>query len=190
MILMAIDLGIFALVIDQKDPLEKYGKYEDNVARLQNLVELDPSTYKLLDLNILQSGVRSSHKRLDAIEIVPNYVIGGNNPFIFVVCGMRANDFEAVKTCMELAESDLPAKFPNMNFIIAPISNPEGYDFAISEDPNWTKNREEHSNGCIGTKISRNFVHNFEQTDSPCGEDYSGHESLSAWEAKAIYERA
>ena len=144
----------------------------------------------MLDLNILQSGVRSSHKRLDAIEIVPNFVPGATNPFIFVVCGMRANDFEAVKTCMELAESDLPAKFPDMNFIIAPIANPEGYDYAVTEDHTWTKTREFHANGCRGTKISGNFPHNFEKFVEPCSEEYAGNEALSTWEAKAIYERA
>ena len=138
----------------------------------------------MLDLNELQS----SEKKLNAIEIIPNYVPGAN--FIFIVCGMRANDFEAAQTCMELAESDLPTKFPNMNFIIAPIANPEGYDFALLEDQNWTKNREASGNDCIGTKISQNFLHNFEKTGEPCSEDFSGNEALSTWETKAIYERA
>ena len=92
---------------------------------------------------------------------------------------------------MELAESDLPTKWPGMNFIVAPISNPHGYDYALQEDQNWTKNRDDHGNGCFGTKIAQNFEKNFAvATEDACSEDFAGLKALSAWEAEAIHERA
>ncbi|CAG5091440.1 Oidioi.mRNA.OKI2018_I69.PAR.g13049.t1.cds [Oikopleura dioica] len=126
--------------------------------------------------------VASSHRnKLEAIQLNE-----GSNPTVMIVCGMRANDFESAKTCADLAENNNFAEdFPGMNFIIAPVANPSGYDYALNNDRYWTKTREANS-VCVGTDLTRNFDVNFEVSDDPCSNEYSGASSLSTWEASAL----
>ena len=158
---------------ESKKDLEGFDDFSTISSRLFELAASDASTYELAEL-------QSSGNALDAIRI--NL---GEQPTIMIVCGMRANDFQSVQSCLELAESDLATQFPGMNFIVLPVANPSGYDYAFTTDRFWTKTRTDNS-VCKGMDLTRNFEYNFEASDDPCSSIYSGELPLLAWEADAL----
>jgi len=67
----------------------------------------------------------------------------------------------------------------NNDYNIIPLVNPDGYEFAMSENGNWVKNREfDFKTGCAGVDLNRNFppvtVFYKYGSNNPCSEKYRG----------------
>ncbi|XP_011554459.3 carboxypeptidase B [Plutella xylostella] len=74
-------------------------------------------------------------------------------------------------------ESDL---INDIDWIIMPTANPDGYIFSHDSDRFWRKNRK-YGRRCMGVDLNRNYDINWgtESSDSPCYEDYHGTEPFS-----------
>ena len=72
----------------------------------------------------------------------------------------------------------------NVNYIIVPMMNPEGYDFALATNQTWQKNMRKNAD-CDGVNLNFNFEYNFQVSES-CDDEYSGEHAASAPETKAF----
>jgi len=73
-------------------------------------------------------------------------------------------------------------------WIIVPILNPDGYEYAHENDRMWRKNRQTNSgSSCVGTDLNRNYRVGFGGTGSsgdPCSDIYRGTTYFSAPETR------
>lgn len=74
----------------------------------------------------------------------------------------------------------------NLDFVIIPIANPDGYVYSHTTNRAWVKNRRQVSADCIGADVHRNFQYQFFGTTQPCADDYTGPFSFSEPESQAI----
>uniref|UniRef100_A0A0N5A1Y2 Peptidase_M14 domain-containing protein n=1 Tax=Parastrongyloides trichosuri TaxID=131310 RepID=A0A0N5A1Y2_PARTI len=80
---------------------------------------------------------------------------------------------------------------------IIPVVNPDGYEYSLTVDSHWRKNRSSKKcliggklskNCCYGIDINRNFDYNFNKHSDPyeCSESYVGNSPFSEEESKAL----
>lgn len=76
----------------------------------------------------------------------------------------------------------------NLDWYIAPLVNPDGYEYSHTTDRLWRKNRSKQGQ-CIGTDLNRNFGYRWGgkgSSKNPCTETYGGSSAFSEPESQAI----
>ena len=75
----------------------------------------------------------------------------------------------------------------DLDFLIIPVFNPDGYAYTWSNDRLWRKNRQRtHVPQCFGIDIDHSFGFQWEKAHThACSEEYSGETPFEAWEAFA-----
>ncbi|XP_073974078.1 carboxypeptidase B1-like isoform X2 [Rhodnius prolixus] len=108
--------------------------------------------------------------------------------------GIHAREWIAPITALYIISqiSKDPEMVDNVQWIIIPILNPDGYHYSWLDIKNrsWRKNRSKSEDShCIGVDINRNFGFQwggeFSCTDH-CNEDYRGEEAWSEPESRSI----
>ena len=72
---------------------------------------------------------------------------------------------------------------------IIPVANPDGYEYSMTKDRMWRKNRRINPGSeCEGVDINRNFpkAYGVSSSTNPCHEDFRGTEAFSENEAAAM----
>jgi extracellular matrix protein 14 len=117
----------------------------------------------------------------------------GTKPIIFIEGGSNGRDqispMVALNFAHELVEhaQEFEDILNKIEFVILPISNPDGFEFAYNYDRSWIKTRRPTQiPGCYGININRNFPHYWAAGEYPCSDEYSGAEPLSEAEAQSI----
>eukprot|EP01095_Lingulamoeba_sp_RSL-Kostka_P010938 TRINITY_DN4023_c0_g1_i1.p1 TRINITY_DN4023_c0_g1~~TRINITY_DN4023_c0_g1_i1.p1 ORF type:complete len:318 (+),score=71.56 TRINITY_DN4023_c0_g1_i1:15-968(+) len=68
-------------------------------------------------------------------------------------------------------------------YVLIPISNPDGYEYSINTNRMWRKNRRENENSnCYGVDINRNWDYEYNtggSSSSPCSDTYRGVKAFS-----------
>lgn len=116
---------------------------------------------------------------------------------IFIDAGIHAREWIAPSTALFVIASlvDPQSNYSNMlnelDFVIMPVLNPDGYEYTHEHDRLWRKTRSPSSllRICMGTDGNRNFdFHWGEGGASPnaCSETYRGSKAFSEVEARAL----
>jgi murein tripeptide amidase MpaA len=129
---------------------------------------------------------------------------GVNRPQVLLIGGQHAREWVSISTVMYLANelvaaygSDprTSAAMDNLEFIIVPIANPDGYVHTWPNGGNerlWRKNRRDTGAGtgiCIGVDMNRNWGFQWGgqgASAAPCSETYRGDSPFSEPETLAI----
>lgn len=78
----------------------------------------------------------------------------------------------------------------SVRWFILPLLNPDGYQYSLTEDNMWKKNRIplNTSETCFGVDLDRNFDVGWDLNSGvdPCKEDYAGSRPFSELESKAL----
>ncbi|XP_037904694.1 zinc carboxypeptidase-like [Hermetia illucens] len=77
----------------------------------------------------------------------------------------------------------------NFDWIILPMTNPDGYIYSLTTDPFWRKTRSPQGNDCFGVDVNRNFPFHWSEegaSDSPCSSQYRGKRALSETETQTV----
>ncbi|XP_050354410.1 zinc carboxypeptidase A 1-like [Nymphalis io] len=75
------------------------------------------------------------------------------------------------------------------HWFLIPVANPDGYNYSMTVDRLWRKNRRDLGNGTFGVDLNRNFDYNFCNhggSNNPNNEYYCGPEPFSEPESRAL----
>lgn len=87
----------------------------------------------------------------------------GNKPVIFMDGGMHAREWVSQASVMYLLHRMIEDTVTsiellnNVDWIIIPNLNPDGYNWAFTQDRMWRKNRNALNSTCLGVDLNRNF---------------------------------
>lgn len=113
-------------------------------------------------------------------------------PTIVIDAGLRAREWLAPMAAMyiihEIVEHDYEFDdlLDNIDFVVLPVSNPDGYVFSHENVRSWNKNRRPMNADCVGADVHRNFQYQFMAAADPCGENYPGPYYFSEAESRAV----
>lgn len=117
----------------------------------------------------------------------------GGKPIIFIDAGMHAREWVSQATMVyflhRLVEDESVANelLENLDWIIIPNLNPDGYTWSYEQDRMWRKNRNIISPTCTGVDLNRNFAFNWRQAQTPlCTLTFPGPSGLSEVESRAL----
>ena len=119
----------------------------------------------------------------------------GSKPVIFMDANIHAREWISCMTVLYLIhelvanEKEHPEMF-NVDWMIMPMANPDGYEYSHVNERLWRKTRSENDGAdCKGTDGNRNFAFKWggKGVDhDPCGNGYLGTAPESAPEVAAI----
>lgn len=86
-------------------------------------------------------------------------------------------------------DADIQALASTYEWIVIPITNPDGYDYTWTRDRSWRKTRQPSNLICFGADPNRNWdSHHAEggASTNPCSDTYAGPAPFSEPETKAL----
>jgi hypothetical protein len=170
---------------------QNYKTYDEFVTRLRTLA----STFSNIATFIPSIGKSVQGRDIPAI------LVGNSKPTkkIFWVGGQHAREWIAPATVMYLTEQLLEeytkgdtvtrSLVTNLQFIIIPLCNPDGYVYAWSTDRLWRKNRRANTGGSYGVDLNRNWDIKWGgsgASGNPASDTYYGTAPFSEPETKAV----
>jgi len=179
---------------------DNYQRYETIIPWMEKLAADNPSFVSLTDMG------RSHEDRKILMLKVGNSPRGDETRAVWVDGGIHAREWIAVATATFLLDkivdvfksndtSTCEAKaVQSVDWYIAPLLNPDGYEYSHTNDRMWRKNRSPPPAGssCYGTDLNRNWdVIGFgagATSSNPCSETYKGTAKNSEPETKVISE--
>jgi len=118
-----------------------------------------------------------------------------NNPKTFIIyCGIHAREWITPPHCLWAVEELLAGNHDDLleqlQFIIIPVLNVDGYAYSFSNDRLWRKNRRPNSGStCVGTDLNRNYAVGWGgpgASPQPCSEIFQGPSAFSGPETALI----
>jgi len=118
-----------------------------------------------------------------------------SRPTLFLHCTIHAREWITTTTCLWIidsllnSDSDGPALIQKFQWVIVPILNVDGYDYAHTNDRLWRKSRNSNAGStCIGTDLNRNYAYGWGgggSSANPCAETFRGVRAFSAPETES-----
>lgn len=144
-------------------------------------------------------GLTPEHRKYDHIHIRSPEGEHKDKRTVLITGGTHAREWISVSTTLYTIYEmvNFYAQYPGLDaalrldFIIAPLMNPDGYAYTWTTDRLWRKNRQPTAfGGCTGIDIDHSFdFHWSHSSDWACGEDYSGEYAFEAKESWLWYQR-
>lgn len=175
--------------------------------RCESLQKQYPDLVQLVETGIKTHGYDGKNKDVQGpadlfyLRIGPQTPDRDNKVGIFQYAAPHARERVNPMTMMELTEElvknyDPTSKDPKvqentrlmdkLDIFIAINTNPDGHNYVIYDDADWRKNRVPLANGEHGVDINRNYPYQWEKSDRPSSEVYSGAGPASEAETRAI----
>ncbi|KAG4072008.1 hypothetical protein HA402_010945 [Bradysia odoriphaga] len=116
----------------------------------------------------------------------------GTRPLVFLEAGIHAREWIAPMTAVyvlqQLVENSASHNLlDELDFIIIPVTNPDGYEYSHAYQRLWRKTRSPIANStCIGVDGNRNFAYQWRYSANACGDTYAGPEPFSERETSIV----
>ncbi|KAJ6634660.1 Carboxypeptidase B [Pseudolycoriella hygida] len=171
----------------QSIKFNRYYRYDEITHYFDNLARKYP---KLVTVKTV--GKSFENRDIKAITISKHSIEPKNT--ILVDAGIHAREWIAPATALyivhELVENYAKNKnlLKNLNWVILPVVNPDGYEYSHTKERFWRKTRKPYGN-CIGTDPNRNFDFHWNEigaSSNPCSETFRGENAFSETEAIAL----
>ncbi|CAH0397634.1 unnamed protein product [Chilo suppressalis] len=117
-------------------------------------------------------------------------------PIVYLQCLLHAREWVTLPVCLYAIEKLVidvkdPYLVNNIDWIIMPVANPDGYEFTHTDDRFWRKNRATGfmaDDSCMGVDLNRNFdIFWGTASDSDvCSEIFHGRNAFSEPETQVI----
>ncbi|XP_050078082.1 zinc carboxypeptidase-like [Anopheles maculipalpis] len=140
--------------------------------------------------------LQSIGKSTEGREILAISIFYDKPKTVLLLSNLRAREWVAMASAVYAIHELIRnvAKYPyaaDFNWIIAPITNPDGYEYTKMHDRKWSKTRSVQAGGSIGVQIDSNFDIKWDGGFSetfvkPSAQSYRGPEPFSEPETRAI----
>ncbi|XP_070498485.1 carboxypeptidase B1-like [Chironomus tepperi] len=160
---------------------DEINKYLDRLA----------SSHKNVEVKVI--GKSYEGRDIKVIKITNGDGIKKKNS-IFIDAGIHAREWIAPATALyivqQLLNDESTARIlNNLDIIVNPVVNPDGYQYTHKKERLWRKTRSKNIPGCIGTDGNRNFDFHWGEVGAspvPCMETYRGSKAFSEKETQAL----
>lgn len=112
---------------------------------------------------------------------------------VFIDAGIHAREWIAPATALylikELTEGDARDILEEIDVVILPLVNVDGYEYTHSRERLWRKTRSKTTSNCYGVDGNRNFDFHWGEvgaSPSSCSETYRGKDPFSELETQAL----
>uniref|UniRef100_A0A182QI44 Peptidase M14 domain-containing protein n=1 Tax=Anopheles farauti TaxID=69004 RepID=A0A182QI44_9DIPT len=142
---------------------------------------------------VVNVGTSTEGRRIRALRVSKDGI--ANRPLVIVEAGLRAREWispmSAAYIMHEIVEHyyEFEHILNNVNFLIVPLVNPDGYEFSRTTNRMWVKSRSVNGNGCFGTDLNRNFGYLWNTvggSTDPCSDSFVGTAAFSTPETAAL----
>ncbi|XP_035443464.2 carboxypeptidase B isoform X3 [Spodoptera frugiperda] len=194
-------------ILDLEDQLLSEAARKNNGSRLDSLPFDQIYTYHQVDtflemlaaaypetVTLVNAGKSFEGRDIKYIKVSSGDFETSTKPIVFMESLLHAREWITLpatlyaihKLVIDVTEQDL---IQDIDWIILPIANPDGYVHSHGESRLWRKNRNTNLGvGCMGVDLNRNFDINWSTASSsiPCLDNYHGRGPFSEPEASAI----
>jgi len=173
---------------------DNYRRYQDIVTEIKTLASRFPNLSKFVP----SIGKSVEGRDIPAIHLCSAGFENQTAQRIFFMGGQHAREWIGPATVMylisqflELYGSDpvVTHLLDNVEFVIIPLSNPDGYEYAHTNERLWRKNRRKNTGGSFGVDLNRNWNEHWGGSGSsgvPTSDTYRGTAPFSEPESLAI----
>ncbi|KAJ8932657.1 hypothetical protein NQ314_014534 [Rhamnusium bicolor] len=165
----------------------------DAQTEFETLLKINAITYEVIINNFEETEIigRSFERR--NITLVTISSGGSNKPTIFADAGIHAREWIAPSMALyiinQLVENATNAHlYANVDWVLIPVANPDGYEFTHSNTRMWRKTRST-ATICYGADPNRNFGYHWGESGSStwqCDDIFAGRHAFSEVETQAI----
>ncbi|GAB0095516.1 carboxypeptidase B [Sergentomyia squamirostris] len=128
---------------------------------------------------------------INAVKISSDHF--ANRPVVFIEAGLRPRDWAGHMVAIRVMHEFFSHYYnyldvlEEIDIVIMPVSNPDGYEFSRNENRAWTKNRQLNvGSDCVGVSVYHNFGVGFYVTPDPCEDHFSGPRAMSEQESRSV----
>jgi len=173
---------------------DAYRRYAEIVAELKSLA----TKYPTLTRFTASIGKSIESRDIPAIRVSATGFNNNTVKRIFFQGGQHAREwigpatvlYQTVKLLENYGkDATVTALLDNVEFVIVPLSNPDGYEFAFTGDRLWRKNRRRNTGGSFGVDLNRNWNEHWGgggSSSTPTSDTYRGTAAFSEPESLAI----
>jgi len=176
---------------------DEFQRYETIIAWMKKLVDENPSFMSLINMGSSVEG-----REILAVKIGKS-PLGDKTRAVWLEGGLHAREWISPATATFIIDklvdnfkqgqqNDCAAeKIQAVNWYVAPLINPDGYEYTHTDKRLWRKNRRSPPAGssCYGVDLNRNLDvvgYGVGASSNPCSEVYKGTEKDSEPETKAF----
>lgn len=155
------------------------------------LESLDASTFPHAKVEVKNVGKSYEGRDIKIIKISNGD--GQKKNSIFIDAGIHAREWIAPATALYLinqlvdSQSNYSQLLNQLDFIIQPVVNPDGYEFTFKRFRLWRKTRAPTGGICSGVDANRNYNFHWNEggsSNNRCADNYHGPKALSEIEAQ------
>ncbi|XP_046964166.1 carboxypeptidase B-like [Vanessa cardui] len=175
-------------------PFEDYPRYAEVDAYMERLAQEYPGLVTLVN-----AGPSFEGRAIKYLKISTTNFSNASKPIYFLDATLHAREWVTVPVALysihrlveNLRDQDRDL-LENIDWIVLPIANPDGYEYSHTDDRLWRRTRSynpEVSAECWGVDANRNFDVNFNTigvSSNPCSNTYPGHVAFSEPEARYV----
>jgi len=168
---------------------DQYNTFDQIVAYVQGLAAAYPSLATFVPF----VGQSLQGRNIPAIHLTAGTQPGKKK--IFFNGGQHAREWIGPATVIYITEQLLstyatdPVLLDNIEFVIVPLINADGYTFTWTNNRLWRKNRRPNTGGSFGVDLNRNWDDHWGgegSSSNPTSETYHGTAPFSEPESKAV----
>ncbi|XP_026286662.1 carboxypeptidase B-like [Frankliniella occidentalis] len=169
--------------------LTKYPTFNEVVAYLNALQAKHPTLVRV-------SSAGKSVEGRDIIFVrVSKNLSQESKPVMLVDALMHAREWITLPAVLyflqQVVEGSATSLLDDIDLVVVPVLNPDGYEYSRTKDRLWRKNRNTTNKKCPGVDLNRNFDYHWADfimsggaSDDPCDLQYAGGEAASEPETR------
>ena len=169
---------------------DRYYQHDEINRYLENLQE---NSLKSPQVNVKTVGQSFEGRAIKTITITNGD--GQKKNSIFIDAGIHAREWIAPATALYLIDqlvdpkSEYSKLLNDVDFVIMPVVNPDGYEYSHKQERLWRKTRSNSNVSCVGTDGNRNFDFHWGEVGASmnsCSETFRGKEAFSEIETQVL----
>ncbi|XP_046970811.1 carboxypeptidase B-like [Vanessa cardui] len=181
--------------IDSNFDYNNYHRYDKIISYLKSIEEAYSNSDEI-SIKLVEADRTDEDRPLVYLTVTAKSSLKTQKPLVIIEAGINPREWitvpAAINVIDKIIQEDQKTFLENLQWIIIPVLNPDGYEYTHTNLRLWTKSRSTRSSLgpiCPGVNINRNFDIDWLFSDtstSPCSHIYGGVEAFSEPETKMI----